>query len=117
MISMKANGRRDIGLDASGRLAFVETLAAVEQNCVTAMSAQMGEMIYRTLDGVPTLATVWEKHNPALFEAAARKTLQAVEGVLAIEDFTQKRDGGALHYTATLRTAAGGAIVSNTLGF
>ncbi|MDR0736811.1 MAG: hypothetical protein LBF51_08315, partial [Zoogloeaceae bacterium] len=73
MISIRAGEKRDIGLDASGRLALAEGLSAITQNCVTALSAQLGEMIHAADQGVPTMAAVWEKYNPAVFEAMARK--------------------------------------------
>lgn len=113
MISIRANERRDIGLGADGNLAFVTDLEAVIQNCVTAMSAQMGEMIYAMTDGVPTLTSIWDKYNPAQFEAAGRRTLRRVDGVQEVVTFTVTREGDTLQYSAVIKTIYGIAAISN----
>ncbi|MDR2093035.1 MAG: DUF2634 domain-containing protein [Azoarcus sp.] len=113
MISIRADERRDIGLAADGRLALVEGLEAVTQNCLTAMSAQRGEMVLAADEGVPTRATVWDKYRPAIFEAAARRTLEAVEGVTGVTGFQMNRDENTLHYTARIRTQYGEIAVIN----
>ncbi|MDR1367906.1 MAG: hypothetical protein LBJ76_04220 [Candidatus Accumulibacter sp.] len=71
-------------------------------------------MIYAITDGIPTFSSVWDKYTPMLFEAAARKTLKKVEGVLEVESFTQSRQGDVLAYEAVIRTTFGRVTLSNT---
>ncbi|MDR1349690.1 MAG: hypothetical protein LBJ59_02705 [Zoogloeaceae bacterium] len=114
MISIRVNDRRDLTLNKAGALELVNEAEAIGQNCVTAISAQTGEMIYAMQDGAPTLDTVWRKHSPAKFEAAARRVLLAVEGVIEVVEFHQQKNGDVLNYTATIRTIYG---VDSIAGF
>ena len=107
MISIQTGERRDIGLNNAGNLAFAEGMDAIAQNCVTAISAQAGEMVFAADEGIPTLASVWDQYRPAIFEAAARRTLLAVEGVREVVDFRQRREGGVLTYSVRILTDFG----------
>jgi hypothetical protein len=104
---------RDLIIGADGLLSTVADLEAVAQNCITAMSAQLGEMVLAADEGVPTVETVWDKYHPARFEMAARRTLLAVDGVRDVLSFQQSRSGDTLSYTAEILTAYGRTTVTN----
>ena len=112
MISIRAGAGRDIGLGADGNLSFVTALDAVAQNCITAMSAQLGEMVLAADEGVPTMESVWEKYRPALFDSAARRTLLSVDGVIDVIDFQSRREGDVLMYSARILTEYGIAEIA-----
>jgi hypothetical protein len=112
--AINANG--DLYRDANGNMALVSGADAVGQNCVTAMRAQRGEMQYNLTGGMPMGATAFETYNPAAFEAAARKVLGAVAGVVAVTDFAVSRSGNALNYSATIETIYGATFISSQVG-
>lgn len=115
MISIAANENNDLFIDATGNLAMVQDVEAVMQNCKTAMQAQMGEMIYRIDDGMPTRETAFDRYNAAQFEAAGRSVLLRVEGVRSIESFDVSRNGDVLAYRATIGTIYGNMVITNGL--
>ena len=104
MTSIATNANNDIYLDATGNLAMVSGVAAVQQDCEHAMKAQLGEMALFLTSGMPTLETVWANWRPLQFEAAARRTLLAVPGVVAVKAFSITRSAGVATYTATIQT-------------
>lgn len=94
-------------LDAAGNLALTSNLDACLQDCETAMLAQRSEMIYAMDEGVPYRQTSWDQYRPAQFEAAARTSLLAVNGVVRIRSFTFSFSGNTLSYSATIETEWG----------
>jgi hypothetical protein len=115
VISIRIGEKREIVLDSYGNIAFVSELSAVGQNAITALSAQSGEMIHAMDDGMPTLSAVWEKYSPARFEAAARRVLMNVDGVLEVINFWQRKADDTLNYSAVIRTAFGDTQISGVL--
>jgi hypothetical protein len=112
-ISFALNSASDLYIGLDGNLAVVTGVDAVQQDCICAMSAQLGEIIYEPSSGMPYLTTVWLQTNLVQFEAAARATLLSVPGVTKVASFSativqvQNTSGGfdnVLNYAATLNT-------------
>lgn len=97
----------DFALDAVGGLVLRTGQQAMADICKNAMQDQLGEMVYRMANGMPTLQTVWDRYSPVKFEAAGRVTLSAVPGVLSVDSFTVAQLGNVLTYAATIRTIHG----------
>lgn len=105
--SLAMNTSYDLYRDNSGNLAMVSGADATSQNSISAMSAQLGEMIYALNRGVPTRQTVWDRFDPAQFEAAARMVLLRVEGVIGVLAFNVAQVESVVRYRATLNTIYG----------
>jgi len=109
--TLASDANNDLVVTPLGNLLVVTDLAAVSADCRSAMRAQLGEMVYAQDRGIPTLATVWNRYDPAAFEAAGRRALLRVPGVTALDSFVVARDGERLRYTATIRTTFGEARI------
>lgn len=106
----------DIYVGRDGRLAISSGLPAIRQACEHAAKAQLGEMMFAADRGIPNFATVWSgTPNLGQFEAALRRALLRVDGVLAVTAFTAEVAGGVLSYRVTISTSAGEAAVNGTL--
>jgi len=112
MKTLTANTVNDIFIGANGLLSISTDLAAVQQNCITAMQAIRGEMVYAKDKGVPYFETVWNLYNPSAFEAAARATILGVAGVTNVLEFTMTLDGDKLNYRATIKTIFGVGVIN-----
>lgn len=110
-LAMTANN--DLTLGPDGNLAFVVDLAAVVQNCKSAMQTQLGEIALNTTRGTPTFDTAFLAWNPAQFEVAARAMLLSVAGVVAVTAFSVTRGQNVMSYTATIQTVYGEGTVSS----
>lgn len=115
MTSIATNSRNDIYVGSDGNLAMVSGIAAVEQDCEHAMKAQLGEMPLALDQGVPTMATIWDRWNPVQFEAYARRMLLSVQDVTAVTSFTLTRSSGVASYVAVIQTTFGETTVSGDL--
>lgn len=100
----------DIALDGNGNFTLLMGEPAIEQNCLTAMKAQFGEMILQPNDGLPYLTDVWLQRNLIKWEAAARVTLLGIDGVTGLKSLTTQVVNGSLEYTAIIQT-----VFSNSL--
>ncbi len=107
MKSLATNPRNDIYIGTNGKLALVLGIEAIKQNAQHAMQAQLGEMVFALDRGMPTMETVWHHTNLVQFEAAARQTLRAVEGVIDIPLFEVAIVDDTLRYRATIQTIFG----------
>lgn len=105
------DGKLFIGTD--GNIAQVSALDAIKQNCETAMRTSLDEMYFNQGEGIPYFGTVWDQYNPLQFAAAARSTLEAVEGVTDVSAFAVTRTGNDLLYTATINTIYGTTRITN----
>jgi hypothetical protein len=112
-VAINANG--DMFVDGSGNVAFVSGAAAVGQNCVTAMRAVKGEMQYALTSGMPYAATAFNTYNPIAFEAAARKVIGGVTGVIAVTAFTVTLISNTLTYLATISTIYGSTTITGSV--
>jgi hypothetical protein len=97
----------DMFLDASGHIALVSGLAAVLQNCRSALSVKLGECFLNLTRGMPFDAAAFASYNPAQFEAAGRQLLLQIAGVVAVKSFTIFRKGAVFRYTAQISTIYG----------
>lgn len=97
----------DMYLDSSGHIAMVSGLAAVVQNCRSALSVRLGECFLNTTRGMPFDSAVFGFYNPAQFEAAGRALLMQISGVTSVKAFTMVRKGAVVRYTATISTIYG----------
>lgn len=115
MTSIATNANNDIYLDATGNLAMVSGINAVQQDCEHAMKTQVGECILQTTYGVPTMETVWLEWKPKQFEAAARALLLTVPDVIQVTSFTITRSGNVANYTADIESTYGPLAIQGTL--
>lgn len=113
MRSFGATNKNDLYLGRDGNMGIVVDKDAIRQNCETAIKAQLGEMIYAADEGMPIMQTVWDRFDPAQFEAAARTTLQTVEGVTAVDSFNVELVGDTVQYQALIHTIFGVLPIGN----
>lgn len=106
-LSIAIDENNDIYMAPNGNLATVTDLDAVGQNCITAMQAQRGEMMYQVDDGMPSQVVAFDTFNPVQFEAAARTILLNVAGVTEVTAFSVTQVDDAIVYTATILTIYG----------
>lgn len=112
-LSIATNALNDIFIGMDGNLATVRNLQAVLQDCEHAMKAQLGEMVLATTKGLPTMDTVWLQQRLPQFDAAARKTLRAINGVTDVPSFASIVMQNTLVYRAVISTEYGTGIVTN----
>lgn len=110
--TLASNTDNDLIVDPNDNLRMLTGLAAVAADCRSAMQAQLGEMVFAQDRGIPTLATIWDRYNPAQFEAAGRRALLRIADVLSVESLVVVRDSGTVRYTATIRTIYGETAVN-----
>jgi len=81
--------------------------------CETAARAQLGEMLLSVNRGVPNFQTVWSsRRNLAQFESLLRSTLEAVSGVIRVNELTVKTEGNVVKYTARIESAFGAGVIN-----
>lgn len=116
--SIALNANNDIFIGSDGNLAFVTGVDAVQQDCETALKAQLGEMIFNTNAGMPTFNDIWQSKNFIKWEAAARATLANINGVVRVVSFIMTVANDAFSYVATIQTVYSSSIttVNGTLG-
>lgn len=112
-LSIATNAANDLYIAADGKLATVRGLEAVLQDCEHAMKAQLGEMVLAIDKGLPTMDTVWLRQRLPQFDAAARRTLRAVNGVTDVPAFSSSVEDNRLSYRAVISTQYGTGIVTN----
>lgn len=103
-ISIALNANNDIYIGPDGNLAFVTGVNAVQQDCVCAMQAQLGEMFLEPTSGMPNFDDVWQQKNIPKWTAIGRATLVSVPGVTKVESFIVTQNGNQLNYVATIQT-------------
>ena len=114
--SLSVNELNDIYLDPQGNLAIAVGLTAILQNCEHAARAVLGEMVLEVDRGIPYFETVWAG-NPQIsqFDAALRRALLAVEGVIEVVNLSTTPEDNQLNYTALIRTTFGEGTASGTI--
>ena len=111
-ISIGLNANNDIYIGSDGNLVMVTGITAVEQDCQHAMQAQFGEMFLQPLDGLPTLADVWQSQNFVKWEAVARSTLAGVPGVVRVVSFNLQPQGDTLVYATQILTTYSSTLLT-----
>lgn len=106
--SLALNDRNDLYIGATGNLAFVEGVLAIELACKTIVQTMLGELQFELDQGMPNFTEVWVG-GPRLaqFEAYFRQMVGSRQDVLRIDSFEMLVDGGVLRYTATIATIYG----------
>jgi len=111
--SIAMNSKNDLYRSADGNLALVFDQDAVMQNCRSAAQTKLGELIYDQANGVPMDQTIFDQWLPDQFEAAMRRVLTAVQGVVEVSAFTVTKDGDKIVYVADIQTVFGNQILTN----
>lgn len=107
-ITIAVNQSNDIYRGTDGNLTFVSGLEAVLQLCEHAMKTRLGEVELDSDEGIPYFDVVFVgAPNLIQFEAASRKTLLAVDGVVEIIDFKMSLVDNTLTYLADIKTVYG----------
>lgn len=103
------NENNDIFLDENGNVAILVGMPAVLQLCSHAAKTVLGEMVLAVNGGIPYFQTVWKDGIPNLpaFEAALRKAIMAVEGVLNVEQLQTQIAENLLSYVAVISNIYG----------
>lgn len=103
----------DLYVGVDGNLSIATGLEAVLAVCANAAKSQLGEMIYSVDQGLPNFQTIWKgSPNYPQFEAALRKTLLAVAGVLRIENLVITNTNNILKYRVTIVTTFGAGALN-----
>jgi hypothetical protein len=106
------NDQNDLYLDASGNLAILSGLPAVEQCCATASKGQLGEMILETVLGLPNFEAVWiGTPNYSVWQSYLVNALNNVFGVNEVTSITFSAENGNLSYIATIASQYGPAEI------
>jgi len=106
----------DLYLDASGNIAILTGLPAVEQCCETASLAQLGEMLLETVLGIPNFESIWiGSPNYSLWQSYLVTNLSNVIGVNEVTSVTFSSEQGILSYTATIASQFGPAEIQGAL--
>jgi len=110
------NNDHDIFLGSDGNLSIATGIQGVLQACETATYAQLGEMILATTSGMPNFQTIWVgQPNYPLWNLYLRNTLQAVQGVVSVQNVQITKNNNTLRYTATIETLFGTSQFSGSL--
>jgi hypothetical protein len=106
MTSLALNSKNDIYLGPDNNLALVTGVAATEQDCATAVKAQLGEMPLALQRGNPYLTCVFLNWKPLQFQASARALWLNLwlGNVVSIQSFTMTRVNGVGSYQAQIKT-------------
>lgn len=113
MRTIGCTAANDFYLDKSNNIAILTNLAAIEQNCVSALLSLRGNMIYAQDQGIDYQKIVWDLYQPKLFEAQARARLKGVTGVTSVTSFEQLLYQNTLYFQATIKTPYGPGTVTN----
>ena len=105
--SIATNDDNDIFLDGFGNLSIATGLDAVGQDCVHAVRALNGEMIFQQDEGMPYFQTVWDTKNIPKFQAALKKTLLNVPYVVKVLNLSTKQFNNTLKYSVDIETVYG----------
>lgn len=107
-LTFAVDSQNDLYFGEDDNLAMVTGAAAVAQLCGHAAKTILGEMVLATDEGLPYFEAVWSgTPNLAIFEAALRSALLAVDGVTDITALNIAVVGGVLTYSATIVTTYG----------
>ena len=108
------NENNDIFLDSEGNISISRDAKAVEFACKNAAQTLLGEMIYRTDEGMPNFETVWGGiPNIPQFKASLISTLLSVSDVIEVDDPVVTIKDNILSYNVTILTAFGPGEITN----
>jgi hypothetical protein len=103
----------DLFIGGNGNLAIATGLQAVLLTCEQAAKAQRGEMVLDVNRGMPNFQIIWNgSPNLIQFEAALRKTLKAVAGVVEVVSLDVAITDNVLSYNARISTIYGTGVIN-----
>lgn len=106
--TLGTNANNDIFLDPQENITLLTGQAACLAACATAAKAQLGEMVLAINQGIPNFQAIWTGvPNLAIWQAYLRRTLEGVDGVIAVTELTTQQIGNTFTYTATIETEFG----------
>jgi hypothetical protein len=111
--SIAMNSKNDLYRSSDGNLALVYDQDAIMQNCRSAAQTKLGELIYDQENGVPMDQTIFDQWLPDQFEAAMRRVLTAVDGVVEVRAFSVTKEDDKVIYSATIQTIYSEDILTN----
>lgn len=104
----------DIYLDGQGNISLSFDLQAVLQGCSQAAQTLLGECIYNINLGVPYEQALWVGvPNFAQFNAALRRALLLVPGVIEVVSLITSQNNNTYVYNAMIRTVYGNGVITN----
>jgi len=114
MQTLAKNENRDLYLDSSGNIAISTDLQACLEACENAVSTLLGEQIYQIDEGMPNFELIWNgTPNYKQFEIAIRNTLESVENVLEVTNFSfDVAESNTFRYNAEIKTIFGLGVVN-----
>lgn len=117
-LSIALNATNDIFVGPDGNLAMVSDIDAVEQDCLTAMKSQLGEMQYNLPLGLPYFDDIWQSQNFVKWEGAARAMLANINGVVSVRSFDITINADNFNYKATIETVYSQTLltITDTIG-
>ena len=112
--TVATNIDNDLFIGDDDRLSMVSGLAAILQNCEHAAKTLLGEMVLAVNEGLPYFQAIWTgSPKVAVFEAAFRARISAVDGVVSIDALAFEISGEVLTYAATIQTVEGPGDIGN----
>jgi hypothetical protein len=112
--TIATDANNDLFIGEDDRLVMVTGLAAVLQNCEHAAKTILGEMVLAVNEGLPYFQAIWTgAPKVAVFEAAFRTRILAVDGVVSIDALGFEISGEVLTYAATIQTVYGPGDIAN----
>jgi hypothetical protein len=105
----------DISVGPDGNFTILEGIEAVQNVCLDAVRTQLGEMVLAVDQGIPYFDAVWSGvPNIPQFEAALRKAVLAVDGVVRIISLNVIIQNDVLSYSMSILTSYGEGSISDT---
>jgi hypothetical protein len=98
------DSNNDIYQDANGDIALLSGVAALQQDCVHALQAQLREMVLAYDQGMPTMDDVFQSANLQKYSAVGITTLLAINGVTGVQSFVAQFVDGQMVYEADILT-------------
>jgi hypothetical protein len=115
MKTFSINENNDIFIASDGNLSISLNLQAIIYVCENVAQGQLGEMVLDVTRGIPNFQAVWiGNKNLSRFEAALRKSLNNVDGVLGVSDLQISINSNELIYSAIIVTEFGEDVLSGT---
>ncbi len=112
--SFAFDDNNDIYLDDSGNIAIAKDIDAVLFACQNAAQTILGEMRYRTDEGMPNFQTIWRSQpNIPQFRSALIETLKNVANVIGVEEPVINVKDNVINYSVLILTTFGEAELTD----
>ena len=103
--TLAVNANNDLYLDASGNLAILTDVDALQQVIEQSCKVQLGELAFAADEGIPFFQAAWAGvPNIPQFSAALTTTILGIAGVTSLESLDVSAADGVLSYTAVIST-------------